>query len=434
MKKRNRNAKKSSTGLWIVLAVAAVVVFGSILGGVRHESNKPNEPDAPTVAQPPETDTSEPSDASALSENTPIEPSDDTPSHFEVHFLDVGQADAALVECDGKAMLIDGGNKADSDYLYTYLKNQAVTHLDYVIATHVHEDHIGGIPGALTYASADTVYCPTDTYDSEAFRDFSKAVSKAGASITVPAVNSRFALGSAAVEILACNTEGDINETSIVCKVTYGNTAFLFMADAGCDTENYLLESGADLKATVLKVGHHGSESATSSPFLLQVSPEIAVISAEKDNPYGCPTEGTLIRLKDSGAKVYRTDMQGAVFCTSDGDTVSVTTERNADADTLVPPVLPETEPNDAQTPAENDDTPQADVQAPSSDQPAVSQDTSTQETASYSYIGNKNSKKFHYDWCGSTKKMKEGNKYYATCSRDDMIAQGYTPCAKCNP
>ena len=140
-------------------------------------------------------------------------------SSFEVHFIDVGQADAALVMCDGKAMLIDGGNVGDSSKLYAYLKNHGVTHLDYVIATHAHEDHVGGIAGALNYATVGKVYCPVTTYSTDAFSNLVKAAKKHGASITIPTVGTSFSLGSAACKILGVNTaSGDVNNSSIVSR------------------------------------------------------------------------------------------------------------------------------------------------------------------------------------------------------------------------
>ena len=123
-------------------------------------------------------------------------------SDFKVHFIDVGQADAALIECDGKTMLIDGGNAADSNLIYSYLSSRKITHLDYVIGTHAHEDHIGGLPGALQYATVGTVYCATTSFTTTAFKNFVKAVTNRGKSIIVPTVGLSFNLGSAVCTVL----------------------------------------------------------------------------------------------------------------------------------------------------------------------------------------------------------------------------------------
>ena len=145
----------------------------------------------------------------------------DSDSKLEVTFLDVGQADAALIQCDGHSMLIDGGNAADSSKMYTVMKNHKITELDYVIGTHAHEDHIGGLAGALNYASVKTAYAPVTTYDSKAFQNFRKAVEKHGVSLTVPKKDETFSLGSAECKILAVNSESDTNNTSIVLRITY---------------------------------------------------------------------------------------------------------------------------------------------------------------------------------------------------------------------
>lgn len=250
-------------------------------------------------------------------------------SSFQVHFIDVGQADAALVLCDGKAMLIDGGNAPDSDLIYTYLKKHAITHLDYIISTHAHEDHVGGLSGALQYATVGTAYSPVTTYDSKAFENFKTALANRGAEITVPTVGTNFQLGSASCQILAVNTEtNDTNNTSIVLRIEYGQTYFLFTGDAETPVEQVLLDSGSNLKSTVLKVGHHGSNSSTCYRFLREVMPEYAVISVGKGNTYGHPTDDVLSRLRDADVALYRTDMHGDVICTSDGKTVSFETAK----------------------------------------------------------------------------------------------------------
>lgn len=256
-------------------------------------------------------------------------------SSFSVQFIDVGQADAALVECDGRYMLIDGGNKNDASRIYSILKQREVPVLDMVVGTHAHEDHIGGIPGALQYTSAQLVLCPVTSYDSKAFQDFSKSAEEKGGGITVPKAGDTYPLGSAVITILALNSGSDTNDTSIVLRIDYGDTSFLFMADAELDTEMALVGGDADLRATVLKVGHHGSDTSTGYVFLRESMPRYAIISCGKDNRYGHPAKTVLSRLRDADVQVFRTDMQGDVICTSDGQVVTVRVAKNPDADTL---------------------------------------------------------------------------------------------------
>ena len=252
-------------------------------------------------------------------------------STFSIHFIDVGQADAALVECDGHYMLIDGGNKGDSDKIYAVLKKAGVPKLDIVVGTHAHEDHIGGLPGAFNYTTADLTLCPTTEYESDAFEDFARYAKEKGGGITVPEVGDTHMLGSAKVTILAVNTLEDTNNTSIVLRIDYGKTSFLFMGDAETPTEEILLERNADLSATVLKVGHHGSDTSSSYRFLQKVGFQHAVISVGKDNPYGHPDPGVLDSLHPyeySTTFIHRTDLNGDIFCTSNGTNVTFTTER----------------------------------------------------------------------------------------------------------
>lgn len=205
-------------------------------------------------------------------------------SSFAVHFIDVGQGDCALVLCDGQAMLIDGGEASQSSKVYAYLENHGIDHLEYIIASHAHSDHIGGLSGALNYATVDTALCPVTDYDSDTFRSFIKYLKKQDVSITVPQAGDIFYLGSTMVQVLDPQKDYDnANDISIVLKVVYGATSFLLTGDAERTAESDIIDAGYDLSATVLKVGHHGSDTSTSYPFLREIMPKYAVISVGKE-------------------------------------------------------------------------------------------------------------------------------------------------------
>ena len=259
-------------------------------------------------------------------------------SYFEAHFLDVGEGDAALILCDGHAMLIDGGEPEYSDLIYAYIKEHSVERLDLIVATHPHVDHIGGLAAALRAVPAGEVWCPVSSYPSKAFASLVQYAGMRGLRLRRPSPGETFRLGSAEVRVLAPHAvTDDANNSSIVLRIVYGNTSFLFAADMEREEERSILDSGAELRSTVLKVGHHGSGNATSYPFLREVSPTIAVISVGTPNPYSHPHESVLSRLRDAGTSVYRTDLQGHIIIVSDGERVSVTPTRNENADVMEP-------------------------------------------------------------------------------------------------
>ena len=222
-----------------------------------------------------------------------------TEGGLTIHFIDVGQADAAVVMCGGETLMIDGGNAADSSLIYAYLtRTLGLTHIDYMIATHPHEDHIGGLPGALNACTVGTVYSPVAEHDTQIFETLKTQAAKQGVGLTVPAVGSKFTVGTATVQFISPAKQfEDTNDWSLVVRIVYGDTSFLFTGDAGWDAEHEMVNSGYNLSANVLKVGHHGSDSSSSYVFLREVMPEYAIISVGEGNSYGHPTQAALSRL-----------------------------------------------------------------------------------------------------------------------------------------
>lgn len=249
---------------------------------------------------------------------------------FAVHFVDVGQGDGAIVVCDGKTLVIDGGTAENGAKMVEYLQNTLhVSKVDFVIGTHPHADHIGGLPDVIRACKVKKLYSPVDEFEAKTFETMKRAADDKKLKITVPQAGQSFSLGRAKVEFLApLGIYDNVNDLSLVIRITYGQTAFLFTGDAERPSEYDMTDSGEDLSATVLKVGHHGSNTSTSYIFLRQVMPAYAIISCGKDNAYGHPHEEVLSRLADEGAAVYRTDECGRIVCRSNGAKVTVRTEK----------------------------------------------------------------------------------------------------------
>ena len=318
-------------------------------------------------------------------------------AELEIRFLDVGDADAALVQCDGHAMLIDGGNKSDSSMMYAILQQAGITHLDVVVATHAHADHIGGIPGALNHATASLVLCPVIKSDDAAFADFAKYANSRGTGITVPQTGDVYPLGDASITVLGVNSSDGVNNSSIIFRLTYGQVSFLFTGDAEADAEWALVVSGQDLSADILKIAHHGSDTSTTQAFLNAVQPTFAVISVAQNSDTGNPSPAVLQRLHDNQTVIYRTDLHKNITFSTDGTYICVTIEKsrfrfiNGHTDASV-------------------------------------------NLEDVSYIVNTSTGKFHLTNCGHISRIKGKNyaAYYGT--RDDLLQFGYTPCQICNP
>ena len=337
-------------------------------------------------------------------------------SSFEIHFIDVGQGDSSLIICDGEAMLLDGGTSKNSSLIYSYLKKLGINHLKYIIGSHADSDHVGGLSGALNYADAEIAYCNTLEDESDAFNDFKRYLGDT--KLVVPEFGTKISLGSATGEVIGpvvYNNEYDDNNNSLVIRMEYGNTSFLFTGDAEAEEELEIIYSGAELKSTLLKVGHHGSKYSTSNKFLEKVDPEYAVISVGTSNSYGHPHNSTLSKLQEKNVQLLRTDLHGDIIVRSDGESLSFETEKETDIDPFI-------------TYEELNPTTQAEK---------VSASEGSSNADEHTFVLNTNTKKIHKETCNSVSQMKEKNKKYVTGTRDEILAEyeplGYAPCGNCH-
>jgi competence protein ComEC len=245
-----------------------------------------------------------------------------------VHFIDVGQADCILIQLpDGKVSLIDGGNRGDAENVVSYIEKLGIKKIDYLLATHPHEDHIGGLPGVIKQFDIGKIYMPKVSANTMIFETLLTEIEKKNLKITS---------GKAGINIIdtdeinffliAPNSEkyDETNNYSLVARLDYRNNSFLFMGDAEKESEKEIIMEGYNIDVDVLKVGHHGGASSTSQIFLENVSPFYAVISVDKNNNYGHPHKETLERLSKMKVEVLRTDEMGTIIMTSDGNTINI--------------------------------------------------------------------------------------------------------------
>ena len=309
-------------------------------------------------------------------------------STLSVHYIDVGQADCILLETEGKFMLIDGGNKYDSQLVVTYLEQQGVSELEAVVCTHAHEDHVGGLPAVLAVYPTKAVYAPTKTYSSKIFDSFLYYVDQQGLDVTIPSPGQLLFLGDMIITFMGpVQSYAETNDTSIVLSAFYGDVRFIFTGDMEVAAENDMLDywgAQIDWDSTVLKVGHHGSSTSSGYRFLREVDPEYAIVSVGKDNSYGHPHEEILSRYADAEIPLFRTDELGHILATTDGIDVQITWEN---------------------------------------------QNAQPSEYESGTYIGNKNSKKVHTSDCAN---LPSESNQVTFDSYDAAIAAGYTPCGSC--
>ncbi len=341
--------------------------------------------------------------------NNPIEMLENAPEHsLAAHYIDVGQGDCILLESDDEYVLIDAGEKEYGPTVCEYLKTLGITQLDYVIATHPHSDHCGGLTDVITTFECENFITTETDQQTKTWVDVLLAVDETNCNYIDAVVGNTYSFGESFFEILGPvgSDYDNYNDYSVIVKAVCGDNSFLFTGDMETFAEKELLAENTNLKADVLKVGHHGSTTSSSEAFLDAVSPDYAVIMCGKGNDYGHPHLETLGNLNARGITIYRTDELSTIVAFSDKRNITfayVNTDKVVEQAT----------------------------------QPQIEEDTIPSNNGdSYeshnTYIGNKNSKKLHYPSCASVENMNNKNKVYFDTA-DEALNSGYSWCQSCH-
>ena len=311
--------KKKSKNTIIGLFVALALIFGGgeILNSTTDTKVTYNETSGQTIQN----------------ENVEKEESTQTVNNSEdnlkVHFIDVGQGDSIFIELpNDEVMLIDAGESSEEEKVYNYITNLGYNNIDYVVGTHPHTDHIGGLEYIINNISVENIYMPKAVSTSKTYESLLNTISNKNLKVKVAKANVNIiSSDNLNVFIIAPNSESysNLNNYSAVIKIDYYNNSFLFMGDAEVLSEE---EITSDVGADVIKVGHHGSDSSSSLEFLNKVKPKYAVISVGTNNQYNHPYDSILSRYESIGSQVYRTDLDGTIVATSDGTNINITKEK----------------------------------------------------------------------------------------------------------
>ena len=247
-----------------------------------------------------------------------------------IRYIDVGQGDCSIIQYNDYVIMIDGGSRDYNQKVYTVIKKELnIKKIDYMISTHPHDDHISGLITAVSVCDVREIYTPVMDETVDKLNELISKAKKKNAKVIIPEYGQKIYVGELIITFISNpQPEWSVNDNSLIVKMDYRDTSFLFTADAGWDAEQQLMANNTDIKANVIKIGHHGSYDSTSLGFLERVDPEYAVISVGNDNKYNHPSDEVMHKLTDQKITVYRTDKHGTITCISDGTNIIIETEK----------------------------------------------------------------------------------------------------------
>lgn len=435
-KKNNKPMKAAATTL-IISLIATSVGFAMI----EPEENDVAEKETPAAVEKVEEKTEE----IKTKPEKPKEPEKPKKEQFEkvrdlkVHYIDVGQGDSILVQLpNGETALIDGGPESSSQTVVNYLKEQNVEKIDYLVATHPHEDHIGGLPIVIQNFEIGNIYMPDKTHTTKTFENLILAIQNKGIKFKTPIAGDML-LDKEGLNLTVLAPETNINEDnlnnySIVLKLNYKDNSFLFTGDAETESEQNMLNGSYDLKSDVLKVGHHGSYSSTTNEFLEKINPEYAIISCGVENKYGYPHQAIIDKLEAKGIQIYRTDKDGTIIIAVDNEEIKIDFKKTAEPNKENAP------PKEEKQSSYKNSQPNQSVNSNGESNKNSSNSGNTSSNGAVSkpkppatdgveevYITNTGSK-YHRGNCRHLKKSK------IPISLKKAKSQGFTPCKVCGP
>ena len=435
---KKNHPKRISGILWSILL--AVCLLTAAACGAEPTSSEETDPQGKVE------DSSEQVDPSGQADGSGEDPGVGT-EELTVQILDVGQGSAALVRQGDSFLLMDGGDRDYSSYVVSYLKNEGVERLDYVVVSHYDADHLNGVVGVLNAFECDQVLAPDYETDTKVYQSYLKVIEEKNIPVEYPKLGDCYTFADSSFQVVCpvAYSYEDANSNSLGIRLSYKDNSFLICGDCTEESEQDVLYLGTDVQSDVYVANHHGSKYSNSEEFLQAVSPSYVIISCGRDNSYGHPGASVMLSIQKLGAALFRTDLQGEITVVSDG--TSIRFEKEVCMDYRSGAEIAEADGAGAaggNTGTGSEDSGESagtaggsstgSTGSESSGTSAGTGNGSSDTNTTATYILNTNTKKFHRPDCGSVKSMKEENKAYSSESRESLISQGYDPCKKCNP